>query len=41
VQPLLDAPPPIHTYAKDSWGPAESDALVKRFGGWHGPWIAD
>ena len=28
MQPLLDAPPPVHVYAPGSWGPAEADALV-------------
>ncbi len=41
MQPLLDGAPLVHPYAKDSWGPEESDALVRRFGGWHGPWIVD
>jgi glucose-6-phosphate 1-dehydrogenase len=40
LQPLLDAPPPVHPYAKGSWGPAEADDLVAGFGKWHGPWIA-
>jgi glucose-6-phosphate 1-dehydrogenase len=40
LQPLLDAPPPVHPYAKGSWGPAEADGLVAGFGRWHGPWIA-
>jgi len=39
VQPLLDAPPPVHPYAKGSWGPAAADELVARCGGWHGPWL--
>ena len=39
VQPLLDQPPPVHPYAKGSWGPAEADDLVKGYGGWHGPWV--
>jgi glucose-6-phosphate 1-dehydrogenase len=39
-QPLLDEPPPVHPYAKGSWGPAEADELVARFGSWHGPWLA-
>jgi glucose-6-phosphate 1-dehydrogenase len=39
VQPLLDHPPPVHPYAKRSWGPAEAKELVADFGGWHGPWI--
>jgi glucose-6-phosphate 1-dehydrogenase len=39
-QPVLDAPPPVHPYAKGSWGPSEGDRLVRGFGGWHGPWLA-
>ncbi|MGI8429389.1 MAG: glucose-6-phosphate dehydrogenase [Solirubrobacteraceae bacterium] len=41
VAPLLEAPPPAHPYAKGSWGPAQANQLVARFGGWHGPWIPD
>ena len=40
VQPLLDAPSPVHPYAKGSWGPPEAERLVSGFGGWHGPWTA-
>ena len=40
MQPLLDAPPPVHPYEKGSWGPAAADALVAAHGGWHGPWVA-
>ena len=40
MQPLLDAPPPVHPYAQGSWGPAAADELVAGHGGWHGPWIA-
>ena len=39
MQPLLDAPPPVHTYAPGSWGPEASNDLVKGFGRWHTPWI--
>ena len=39
VQPLLDAPPPVHAYARGTWGPKEADALVEGHGRWHGPWI--
>ncbi len=39
MQPLLDAPPPVHPYAPGTWGPKEADALVSGHGGWHGPWI--
>jgi glucose-6-phosphate 1-dehydrogenase len=40
MQPLLDAPPPVHVYAPGSWGPGEADALVGGHGRWHEPWIA-
>ncbi len=39
MQPLLDAPSPVHAYAPGSWGPKEGDDLVAGFGRWHGPWI--
>jgi len=38
-QPLLDTPPPLHTYAPGSWGPRAADGLVASFGGWRGPWL--
>src|SRR5215472_12437752 len=39
MQPLLDAPSPIHPYEPGSWGPKEADQLLAGFGRWHGPWI--
>ena len=39
MQPLLDAPPQVHTYAPGTWGPAAADALVAGHGRWHDPWI--
>ena len=39
MQPLLDAPPPVHTYAPGTWGPKEADELVAGHGKWYGPWI--
>jgi glucose-6-phosphate 1-dehydrogenase len=39
MQPLLDAPPPVHSYNPGSWGPAEADTLVRGYGGWRDPWI--
>ena len=39
MQPLLDAPPPVHAYQPGSWGPKEADALVEGHGSWHGPWV--
>ncbi len=40
MQPLVDAPPPVHPYAKGSWGPAEADRLLAGNGRWHQPWVA-
>jgi glucose-6-phosphate 1-dehydrogenase len=40
MQPLLDAPPPVHPYAPGSWGPDAARALVAGHGRWYGPWIA-
>ena len=39
LQPLLDNPPPVHPYAKGSWGPDAADQLVASYGGWRGPWV--
>jgi glucose-6-phosphate 1-dehydrogenase len=38
MQSLLDAPPPVHSYAKGTMGPAAADRLTAEFGGWHKPW---
>ena len=40
MQPLLDAPPKVHTYAPGSWGPAAADDLVAGLGRWHEPWMS-
>jgi glucose-6-phosphate 1-dehydrogenase len=40
MQPLLDAPPPVHGYAQGSWGPEACDRLVAGHGRWHAPWAA-
>jgi glucose-6-phosphate 1-dehydrogenase len=40
MQPLVDAPPPIHPYAKGSWGPQEADRLLAGHGRWHEPWMS-
>jgi glucose-6-phosphate 1-dehydrogenase len=39
MQPLLDAPPPVHPYAPGSWGPRAADELTAQSGGWHLPWV--
>jgi glucose-6-phosphate 1-dehydrogenase len=41
LQPLLDSPPPVHRYAKGSWGPPEADELVAGHGTWHEPWLPE
>ena len=40
VQPLLDAPPPVETYAPGSWGPASAAKLLAGHAGWHDPWLS-
>jgi glucose-6-phosphate 1-dehydrogenase len=40
MQPLLDAPPPVHPYAPGSWGPEAANALTADHGGWREPWIS-
>ena len=39
MQPLLDHPSPIETYAPGSWGPKSADALLSGHGRWHEPWV--
>jgi glucose-6-phosphate 1-dehydrogenase len=40
MQPLLDAPPPVHLYEPGSWGPTEAaDKLLAGHGRWHDPWV--
>jgi glucose-6-phosphate 1-dehydrogenase len=39
LQPLLDSPPPVHPYAKGSWGPEAAEHLVAGYGRWYGPWV--
>jgi glucose-6-phosphate 1-dehydrogenase len=40
MAPLLEHPPPIHPYAKGSWGPEAADELLSGYGRWHEPWVA-
>jgi glucose-6-phosphate 1-dehydrogenase len=40
MQPLLDAPPPVHPYAPGTWGPEACEELVAGVGRWHEPWVA-
>jgi glucose-6-phosphate 1-dehydrogenase len=39
LQPLLDAPPKVHPYAKGTWGPPAADDLIAGHGRWHEPWV--
>ena len=39
MQPLLDAPPGVHSYQPGSWGPEAAGALVAEHGGWRDPWV--
>jgi glucose-6-phosphate 1-dehydrogenase len=41
LQPLLDAPPPVHEYASGSWGPPEADKVIAGLGSWHAPWLPE
>lgn len=37
VDPILDDTVPVRTYPRGSWGPPESDGLVRDLGGWLDP----
>jgi glucose-6-phosphate 1-dehydrogenase len=37
VQPLLDAPPPLETYKRGTWGPESAELLAADHGGWREP----
>jgi glucose-6-phosphate 1-dehydrogenase len=41
VQPLLDDPGPVHSYAPGSWGPEEAEGLTRGICQWHEPWLPD
>ncbi len=41
MAPLLEHPPPVHPYAKGSWGPAEAEEILAGYGRWHQPWVAE
>ena len=41
VQPLIDDPCELETYAEGTWGPESADALVKTHGGWREPWLPE
>lgn len=39
MQPLVDAPPTVHSYAPGSMGPSAADELVRGHSHWHAPWL--
>jgi glucose-6-phosphate 1-dehydrogenase len=39
MAPLLEGPPPVHSYAPGSWGPEEQHELLAGHEGWHDPWV--
>jgi glucose-6-phosphate 1-dehydrogenase len=40
MAPLLEHPPPVHPYAKGSWGPDAAGEVLAGHGRWHDPWVA-
>src|SRR4051812_851799 len=38
MQPLIEAPPPVHPYAQGTWGPPEADRLLAGPRRWATPW---
>jgi len=41
LEPLLDAPPPVHQYDEGTWGPEASRNIIHGYGGWHDPWLPE
>jgi glucose-6-phosphate 1-dehydrogenase len=41
VQPLLEDPCELETYAPGSWGPEGAATLTAGYGGWRRPWLPD
>ena len=39
MMPLLEHPPPVHSYEPGTWGPKEADKLLAGIDRWHGPWV--
>jgi len=40
MAPLLEHPPPVHSYKKESWGPEAGEQVLDGYGPWHEPWVA-
>jgi glucose-6-phosphate 1-dehydrogenase len=41
VQPLLEEPGPVDTYAPGTWGPERANRLVRGVCEWYEPWLPD
>jgi glucose-6-phosphate 1-dehydrogenase len=41
MQPLLDSPPPVHSYRPGSWGPTAGDNLAAGYAAWRAPLAQD
>jgi glucose-6-phosphate 1-dehydrogenase len=39
VEPLLENPGPVETYAPGSWGPKKADSLTRGVCSWYEPWL--
>ena len=39
MQPLLDDPGPVDTYAPGSWGPERANDLIRGVCEWYEPWL--
>ena len=41
LQPLIEYPPACTPYSRGSWGPPESDTLLRGHPSWQPPWLPD
>jgi glucose-6-phosphate 1-dehydrogenase len=41
MQPLLDSPPPVHSYQAASWGPTAANNLTAGYAAWRAPLAQD
>jgi glucose-6-phosphate 1-dehydrogenase len=39
MQPLLDHPPPVRSYARESWGPEAAEQVLAGYESWQQPWV--
>ena len=39
VEPLLEEPGPVHSYAPGTWGPKEAERLTRGLCQWYEPWL--